>query len=260
MGLLSIFKRNSDARRDAAAASTARESVQQARVRARRRLIGAVVLVAIGIIGFPLLFESTPRPIPVDIQIEIPSRDAAQPLAMPPPRPQQGTLTSTPDAPGPAAEAATGDPRSTPRAEAGVGGGDAQTPPPPTDKPVAAPAPVVEPSVQPKAPASTAAGPNDAARAAEAARARALLEGRAPPARDSAKYVVQVGAFADSSSAQEVRQKAEKLGLKTYTQVVATSAGNRIRVRLGPFASRDEAEKAFTKAKAAGINAVVLPL
>ncbi|MDP3082538.1 MAG: SPOR domain-containing protein, partial [Rubrivivax sp.] len=49
--------------------------VQLARVQARRRLIGAVVLLAIGIIGLPLLFDSQPRPLPVDIPIET-ARDA----------------------------------------------------------------------------------------------------------------------------------------------------------------------------------------
>ena len=63
------------------------DAVQQARTRARQRLIGAVVLLAIGIIGFPLVFETQPRPIPIDVPIEIPRRDALPPLAMPPARP-----------------------------------------------------------------------------------------------------------------------------------------------------------------------------
>src|SRR5215218_8832343 len=62
------------------------DAVQQARTRARQRLIGAIVLLAIGIIGFPLVFETQPRPIPVDVPIEIPRRDALPPLAMPPAR------------------------------------------------------------------------------------------------------------------------------------------------------------------------------
>ena len=45
--------------------------VQQARVRARRRLIGAAVLLVVGVITFPLLFETQPRPIALDIPIEI---------------------------------------------------------------------------------------------------------------------------------------------------------------------------------------------
>jgi DedD protein len=112
--------------------------------------------------------------------------------------------------------------------------------------------------------------------AADAARAKALLEGKeaapaiakADEARNASKdtkeeagrYVLQVGAFADAGAARETRSKVEKLGLKTYTQVVETAAGSRTRVRVGPFASRDEADKALAKARDAGISAVVLTL
>jgi hypothetical protein len=54
--------------------------VREVRIKARRRLIGVTLLLVIGIIGFPLLFETQPRPIPVDIPIEIPARDGAAPL------------------------------------------------------------------------------------------------------------------------------------------------------------------------------------
>jgi len=40
-----------------------------------------------------------------------------------------------------------------------------------------------------------------------------------------------------------LRARIEKLGLKTYAQAVDTADGRRVRVRLGPFASRDEAER-----------------
>ena len=74
------------------------------------------------------------------------------------------------------------------------------------------------------------------------------------------RFVVQVGAYAEAASAREARQRAEKLGLKTYTQVVETQAGNRIRVRVGPFASRDEADRAAGKLKSAGLPAALLTL
>ena len=72
-------------RRSAPACAHAR--VRPARTRARPRLVGAAVLVGLGVIGFPLLFETQPRPIAVDIPIEIPSRDGAPPLSLPPPQP-----------------------------------------------------------------------------------------------------------------------------------------------------------------------------
>ena len=48
-------------------------------------LVAWPVLLGVGIIGFPLLFETQPRPIAVDIPIEIPRKDNAPPLAMPAP-------------------------------------------------------------------------------------------------------------------------------------------------------------------------------
>jgi DedD protein len=51
------------------------DSIETLRTRARQRLIGAVMLVALGIITFTLLFDSQPRPIPVDIQITMPDKD-----------------------------------------------------------------------------------------------------------------------------------------------------------------------------------------
>ena len=99
-----------------------------------------------------------------------------------------------------------------------------------------------------------------AAAAADGARAKALLDGKPASAAESPRYVVQVGAFAEQSTANEARMKVEKLGLKTYTQVAETSSGKRIRVRVGPFASRAEADAALAKARAGGLTAVVLTL
>src|SRR5690242_18549767 len=62
---------------------TAAESVEAMRKRARHRLIGAAVLVLLGVIGFPLLFDSQPRPIAVDIPIEIPDKAKVRPLGTP---------------------------------------------------------------------------------------------------------------------------------------------------------------------------------
>jgi DedD protein len=252
MGLLSFFQRGNRSAPDAAEAG---DPVQVARVRARQRLIGAAVLVIAGVIGFPLVFETQPRPVPIDTPIEIPRRDAAAPLALPAPRVSPAQSASG------TVSAAREQMATETRAEAG--------------KPVAPP-PAAAPAVPPAAsPASTPVTPEPAPKAvaeakpaaAEAARARALLEGKPAAAKAddtkeaAGRFVVQVGAFADATAARETRTKVEKLGLKTYTQVVETSSGSRTRVRVGPFATRDEADKALAKARDAGINnAVVLTL
>jgi DedD protein len=219
------------------------DDVQQARTRARRRLIGAVLLLGVGLIGFPLLFETQPRPIPVDIPIQIPRKDGVPPLALPAPK-------ATPAAAASAASAVAAPKLITETAA------EAGRELPPSDPPQAA--------VTPAAPAA-ASRPA----AAEAARAKALLEGAAtakapPPAaavdEGKGRFVVQVGAFADASAARDTRAKVERLGLKTYTQVVDTDAGKRIRVRVGPFASRDDASKAAGKISAAGLPTALLSL
>ncbi|MEO6897153.1 MAG: SPOR domain-containing protein, partial [Caldimonas sp.] len=93
-----MFKQKSDPSAASARLEPA-DAVRLARVKARQRLIGAIVLLGIGIIGFPLVFETQPRPIPVDIPIEIPRRDALPPLAMPPPRvPPAASARATPEA------------------------------------------------------------------------------------------------------------------------------------------------------------------
>ena len=262
MGLLSIFKRQADASKGAAASPVdPSDVVQRARTRARQRLIGAIVLLGVGIIGFPLVFETQPRPIPVNIPIETPPKDSAPALTMPAARPPAAT-PSTASAPAAAVikpeAAAPAEVITETREEAGRE--VASSPPAPT--PAAAPV-VAKPASKPATVAPTPkppAEPKPAAAPADGARAQALLEGKRDKAADTGRFVVQVGAFADSAAAHETRLKAEKLGLKTYTQVAATSSGNRIRVRLGPFTSRADADKALAKARGAGLTAVVLTL
>jgi DedD protein len=125
----------------------------------------------------------------------------------------------------------------------------------PTPKPVAK---AQDKPAEERHAAAPAAAPSKPA-APDASRAKALLEGK-PAAADSGRFVVQVGAFGETAAARETRQKVEKLGLKTYTQVVETDAGKRIRVRVGPFSSRDEAQQAASKLKSAGLGGNVLTL
>lgn len=258
MGLLSIFKRQADSSRSpAAGVAESSDAVMRARTRARQRLIGAAVLLVIGIVGFPLVFETQPRPIPVNIPIEAPPKEGAPVLTMPAartPSPTPPAVASAPvAAPSKPVAAAPADVITESREEAGRE----------VVAPAAAPAPTIpQAASKPAAPAvKPPADPKPAAVAPDSVRARALLEGKPEKAAaDAGRFVVQVGAFADATAARETRLKVEKLGLKTYTQVASTSAGNRIRVRVGPFASRGEADKALAKARGAGLTAVVLTL
>jgi DedD protein len=265
MGFLSLFQRKTTTTEAAPAAAQPGDEVQRARTRARQRLIGAVVLVGIGIVGFPLLFETHPRPIPVDIPIEIASKDKVPPLAMPPARPaaasaiapgkpsattRAGVITES------ASEAGRDVPVPTPNRAAVAGSA-----PPAILSPKSTVAPVDTAAAKSEAPTPRVTPSNDGARANPAPDGKGSAGAKQEPrtAADG-RFVVQVGAFAESNSARETRQRVEKLGFKTYTQVVETAAGSRIRVRVGPFASRDEADRAAGKLKSAGLPAALLTL
>ena len=242
------------------AAPAATESVDAMRKRAKYRLIGAAVLVLAGVIGFPFMFDQQPRPIAVDMPIDIPDRNKVTALSIPAPA---ATRTDQPAAPDKATAAPTASitvplpPARTATQEKPLASVEGST-----EKAVEAP---VRPDIKlaDKSVSSPPPVPQPAAGRNEAAKAQALLEGRDPAKDDSvtaSRYVVQVGAFADPVRAREVRSKMEKAGLKTYTHVAETKEGPRTRVRVGPFATKAEADQAADKIKKLDLPAAVLTL
>lgn len=231
------FRKGGD---ESPATPPAPESVEAMRRRAKHRLIGAAVLVLLGVVGFPLLFDTQPRPIAVDIPIEIPDRNKPKPLALP-------AQSAAPVAAAPA-------PASRPAAVVAQAAA-------PAPEIKAEPKPDPKPEPKPEAKAEPKPEPKPAAVADDGAKARALLEGK--PLADTAaegRYIVQVGAYADPDKAREARLKLEKAGLKTYTHVAETKEGKRIRVRVGPFAKKPEADKAADRIKGLDLPAAVLTL
>lgn len=233
------------------------------RKRAKHRLIGASVLVLAGVVGFPLLFDTQPRPIAVDIPIEIPGKNTAKPLVMPAKSEPAREAATPASAPGQdkvavasslgAKEEIVGDKKPAPVVQAASAPKKEAEP---VSKPEAKPAPKAEAKPEPKPEAKPLPKADDGARA------KALLDGQAAaaPTASTERLVVQVGAFAEMDKAQEVRLKLEKAGLKTYTQVAETKDGKRIRVRVGPFASKAEADKAAIKIKSLDLPAAILTL
>jgi len=158
MDMLSFFRRRTDGA-DGAAAEPA-DAVQSARTRARRRLVGAAVLVAAGIVGFPLLFETEPRPIPIDVPIEIPRKEGATPLA--PPAARRGAADAEAETSGEAAgpvAATTGLAGAAPRAAHAAPQPEAIITETPADAGREVPPPAAAPArVAASAPARAAAG------------------------------------------------------------------------------------------------------
>lgn len=231
------------------------QSIEAVRRRARHRLIGAAVLVLLGVLGFPLLFDTQPRPISVDIPIEIPAKIPVVPLKAAKTAPSSSPVApaeSRPSAADPGV--ATSDSLSA-REEVVQTVRPTALPAKPESKPQTKPESLTMPAAQRPGAVQTDTSKTNIS---EAARAQALLDGKPPVAAE--RIVVQVGAFADAARAHEVRLTLERAGLKTYTHVAETSEGKRIRVRVGPFASRAEADKAAARVKALGLPAAILTL
>jgi DedD protein len=131
---------------------------------------------------------------------------------------------------------------------------------PAPEKAIPAPTKNAAPSA-PKVQANAAAPVEGKPDAAEAAKAQNLLDGKAPAApAGTLRYTVQVGAYADAQKARETRSTLEKAGFNTYTQVINNADGKRIRVRVGPFTDKAEADKAAEKIKSLNLAAAVLTL
>ena len=248
----------SDRSSSVADSDSSAENVEAVRRRARYRLIGSVVLVTTAVVGFPLLFDTQPRPVSMDTPIVIPSRQVAQ----------VESVVAPPQLPALPAQAGLDAKEEVVKDEAAKVPAESQ--PAQATKPQAPDAAPVEDSkpaehkvqkpeqkpVQKKE--ETAAAKSTGLSSAE--RAKALLEGKTPDA-DAAKYLIQVGAFTEMDKVKEVRAKLEHAGLKTYTQVTDTKDGNKlVRVRLGPFKGKDEVEKAAERIRKLGLKAAVLKL
>ena len=204
-------------------ATTASIEASEIRRRGRRRLIGAIVLVVLAVVFIPMILDSEPRPKQNDMPLEIPAKDKVAPL--PPP-----TRVSEP-APAPApAQPAT---------------------PTPAPTQAATPAPIP----------TSAATPSKAATPVEAA-AQKPKAGAAPSPKSEASapklegFAVQVGAFRDETKLNQAREKLMAARIPHFVE----RRGDLNRLRAGPFATRDEAEKALANVKAATLDGQVVPL
>ena len=211
--------------------------------RARRRLVGAIALVVLVVIVLPIVLDTEPSPIGQDLVVQIPSQEAGK----------FNTRVLTPSVPGAAAPPLAGaeDAKSAPAKSEALSPGAA-----PKDAPAVA-APPTSPGERDAlpAPASARKEPPSATKDqtrtakddADAARAKALLEGK-----DA--WVVRLGAFTNRDNVRQMQAKLTAAGLKSYTEPVKGPKGEQTRVRAGPFASKFEAEQAHEKIIAMGLR------
>lgn len=217
--------------------------------RARRRLVGAIALALAVAVGLPMILDSEPKPLGSDIAIQIPSKDKVAPLPVPAAAPAQTSQ-----------DVATVD------ATAALSEGEeiVEAPPAPVETKtppvteVKAPAKVEPAKPEPAKPAPKAAEKPAAKPADDASRALAILEGKTaekPKAAAGQKFVVQVGAFSSQETVSELRSKMSAAGIASYTQKTASGA---TRVRVGPFATRAEADAANAKLKKIGLSSTIV--
>ena len=213
----------------------------QLRKRARRRLIGAIALVTAVAVVLPMVLDSEPRPVSQEVNINIPATDSGGFTSKVAPAPQlkpAPQLETAPAAVKPSGTtAAPTEPAAAPEKHEAV----ASTEKPPAAKPAAPaepPAPVVKP------PAKAVAAKEPAGKTAKA---------------QNGHFVVQVAALSDAEKAKQMRQQISAAGIKSYTEVVKTVKGDVTRVRAGPFATREAAEKVQKQLKAIGLEGKVVP-
>ena len=187
--------------------------------RARRRLVGAIALVVLIVVVLPVILDQQPRPVPQALTVQIPGQDGGpfRTRVLPP-------LQSPPDTPQKS--------ESTQAAK---------------DRAIQA---EPEPASRSRAPKKESARTADKERAktqvAEARRAQALLNDEG--------FVVPLGTFTNPDNAKQVQDRADSAGIKSYTEGVKSQQGEQTRVRAGPFASRDAAERARDRLKSLGLE------
>lgn len=265
MGLFSRNEPSSESGRRSSARTSSEAQAAELRVRARRRLIGALVLVLTAVIIVPMLFDAPPEEdiaSPVVLPEAIPPMPAEPQVALAPEPVAVPGSAGTIEAPVPAGEPAPDDAQAetSPAADAGQAAQRPEpepTPPKPAEPP-AKPEPVAEaPKPTPaKPPASRS---ND--RTDDGSVALALLEGRAPakPAAtaqpSSGSFVLQVAAYTTSGDAQSRREKLVAAGVtNAYVENAVANGKTAYRLRVGPFPTRDAAEAAQARLRQLGYN------
>ncbi len=223
--------------------------------RARRRLVGAIALVAAAVIILPMVLDSHPKPVTDDISIEIPTRPAP-PLpkssqtdtpADVPPDSQAGVGPDNPTAGAPASDSAVAGlatpavkPETRPQAQAKVQTAQtAQTAPAPEAKPGAPAATVAQTAKPPATTSATASAPKP----------------NTPASPAGSRFVIQIGAFDEDSPAQNWVTKLKAAGVPAYTEHRKQADGStRTLLRAGPFPDRASAAAALQKVREAGLG------
>jgi len=253
------------------------EELTTLRKRARRRLVGAIALVLIALVVLWTVMDDKPPQglpnTPISIVSSAPGL-ATSPILKPdertaPPASPAGTAAN-PAAPAPLAPPS---PATIPQAAPVQESIDAHPPAPPEPEPVPKPAPkpkpekpVVEKKPEAKLPAekkpeTAKPAPHvDPKKILDDAPQEVALAKHPEAATEAAhsRFFLQVGAFADASKVDSLKGKIGAAGLSPLAEPITTPKGELVRLRVGPYTSRDAAEKAHAKLAAAGVTSQIV--
>ena len=251
-------------------------NVDELRRRARRRLVGAVVLALAVAVIVPMLLETDQKPLGEDVSVKIPPIDDGKFVnrlnQSPPKDAAQGGDAAKAPAPDAAQQAPAAAAERTSKYDTRIpeaAGGDASAAAPPTsagaaaasaapdEKPSAAPTEAHAPEAAPPAASRAPASAETAKPATAPTNAHASAAKAAPPASAHDGFAVQLAAFADDKGADALAGRLKKAGYAAYTEPLKTSKGTLWRVRVGPYSSREAAVAARDKLKTQGQSGIV---
>lgn len=231
------------------------------RKRARRRLVGAIVLVLISIIVLPAIFdEPKPETEKHEIAINLPeaNRNASKAVSLP--KEDSSTITESLNAVDPAELQEKSAIAMQNRDENNESPNSQKRIPIPGIKPKferqVTPAKVAPP-VAAIAPITNAVTPSAPPPSAQSVPATVNTPVQAPDAGKG--FVVQLGAFSDSEKAKLQQALLLSNGFKAYTESLVINGNQVTRVRTGPFPTRSAADGEIKKLKALGLDGVVVP-
>lgn len=252
--------------------------VDEMKRKARRRLVGAIVLALAAAILLPMLLEKEPRPLGDDVSVKIPPVDEGKFINKL--TGKSGDAKALPKADDKAeskAAPARMEARNETAASPPIATGAAQESGPANKTLAEAQQRVLTPS--PKAPAKAegdaspaaeskgattptiadtpASAADDKPAAAKIATAQPAASAGAPAKADG--FVVQLAAFIDDKGANSLANKLKKAGYAAFVEPVHTSRGTLWRVRVGGYGSKPDADAARAKLKGEGYNGIVAP-
>lgn len=258
---------------------------QQLKKRARRRLVGAVFFASVVAIVLPMVMDHEPRQPVQDVEIRIPGQDD---------KPFAPRFAAAPPADGPATAAASAvDSKNSQKllpSESAAVVRPAEKPleksaekplaklvdkpgekkpekiPEPSpgktlEKPAgkaAAKSPDKAPPVAPPAARPATENGSDGRRAADILAGKPAAGAAAAPVTGG-QHVILIGAFSSAGNVKTLTTKLGELGIAHYTEPLDTPQGRKIRVRAGPFPSREAADKALARMQKIGVSGVVSP-